>query len=69
MTYFYGIAPWNIGRLTLFQWQDYMEKIADIVKLFQPKEDKKGKGAGKSGKADLAAAASRRKVKLPRKGL
>lgn len=46
-----------------------MEKIADIVKLFQPKEDKKGKGAGKSGKADLAAAASRRKVKLPRKGL
>lgn len=72
MTRFYGIAPWNIGKLTLFQWQDYMEKIAEIVEFFQPKEAGKGRETEKSKDQQvkrLRAMATVRKQKLSRKGL
>ncbi len=77
MTYFYKIAPWNIGKLTLFQWQDYMEKIAVIVKLFQPREARGGEKMEDSKVEEtkdqqlkrLRALATARKQKLLRKGM
>ena len=75
MTKYYGIMPWDIGKLTLFQWQVYMEKIEKIEKLFHPEPTKDGKGSSKSYKYDkesheeLKALAKRKKIKLPSKGL
>jgi len=73
MTYFYKIAPWNMGKLTLFQWQDYMEKIAEIVEMFQPR--KAGTGASRTEgalstaeKKRLIRMAKEKNIKLPKKG-
>jgi len=71
ITYFYRIAPWDIPRLTLYQWQDYMEKIAEIVELFQPKQAGKGKVEENKDQRikRLRAMATTRKQKLLRKGI
>ncbi len=76
MTKYYGIMPWDIGKLTLFQWQIYMEKIEKIYTMFHPEpEKKKGKGSSKSYKYDkesheeLKHLAKRKGIKLPSKGM
>ena len=74
MTYFYRIAPWNIGKFTLFQWQDYMEKIAEIVKIFEPREKGKeapsmGGGLSTAEKRRLIERAKLAGIKLPKKGI
>ena len=53
ITRYYGIMPWDIGRLTLFQWQVYSEKIEVIYKIFHaaPKPGKGGKGSSRSPSA------------------
>ena len=73
MTKYYGIMPWDIGKLTLFQWQVYMEKIEKIYKIFHPEaKDSKGNKSGSSSKGsheELKRLARRRGIKLPSKGL
>ncbi len=70
MTKYYGIMPWNIGKLTLFQWQVYMEKIEKIYKVFHPESEKKGSrgssgGSGKASTAELMRRAKRYGLKVP----
>ncbi len=76
MTKYYGIMPWDIGKLTLFQWQVYSEKIEKIYTMFHPvpKKDNKGNkvssgGSGKTSNKELEQLAKRKKIKLPSKGL
>ena len=74
MTKYYGIMPWDIGKLTLFQWQVYMENIEKIYKLFHPEPEKKGNkgssgGSNKGSNEELIRQAKRYGVKLPSKGL
>ncbi len=78
MTKYYGIMPWDIGKLTLFQWQVYMEKIEKIYTMFHPepkKDNKSNKVSSKSYKYDkenheeLKHLAKRKGIKLPKKGL
>ncbi len=74
MTKYYGIMPWDIGKLTLFQWQVYMEKIEKIYTMFHPEPEKKnGKGSsggsGKTSNKELEQLARRKGIKLPKKGL
>ncbi len=73
MTKYYGIMPWDIGKLTLFQWQIYMEKIEKIYRLFHPEPEKKGsKGSSKSYTYDkesheeLKHLARRKGIKVPK---
>ena len=78
MTKYYGIMPWDIGKMTLFQWQIYSEKIEVIHRVFhaQPKAGKGSKeNAGnrfeynKENHEELKALAKRKKIKLPSKGM
>ncbi len=74
MTKYYGIMPWDIGKLTLFQWQVYMEKIEKIYTMFHPVSEKKGSrgssgGSGKTSNKELEQLARRRGIKLPSKGM
>ena len=73
MTKYYGIMPWDIGKLTLFQWQVYMMKIEKIYKVFHPEaKDSKGNKSGGSGKTsnkELKQLARQKGIKLPSKGL
>ena len=73
MTHFYKIVPWDIPRLTLFQWQDYMEKLGEIYKFFHP-ETKSGTGAtagqiSTAQKKRLIRMAKEKNIKLPKKGI
>ena len=68
--------PWDIGKLTLFQWQIYMEKIEKIYTMFHPQPEKDNKGSSKSsGSSDkgsheeLKRLAKRKGIKLPSKGM
>ncbi len=74
MTKYYGIMPWDIGKLTLFQWQVYMEKIEKIYTMFHPVPEKKGSrgssgGSGKTSNKELEQLARRKGIKLPSKGM
>lgn len=74
MTKYYGIMPWDIGKLTLFQWQDYMEHIEKIYKLFHPEpKDKGNKGNSSSSDSgsheELKRLARKKGIKLPSKGM
>ncbi len=78
MTKYYGIMPWDIGKLTLFQWQDYMEHIEKIYKVFHPEpKDNKGNkgnkvssgGSSKGSHEELKRLARRKGIKLPSKGM
>jgi len=76
MTKYYGIMPWDIGKLTLFQWQVYSEKIEKIYTMFhpQPKKDNKGNkvssgGSSKGSHEELKRLARRKGIKLPSKGM
>lgn len=70
MTYFYRIAPWNIGKMTLLQWQDYLEQIPEITGIFQGKSTT-GPGAELSTeeKKRLIKMAKMRGIKPPKRGL
>jgi len=73
MTKYYRIMPWDIGKLTLFQWQVYSEHIEKIYRLFHPEPDKKS-SRGSSGNSNRASNEELRKrakkygLKLPSKG-
>ena len=72
MTKYYGIMPWDIGKMTLFQWQVYSEKIEKIYKVFHPEaKDNKGSSSGsnKTSKEELMRRAKRKGIKLPSKGM
>lgn len=77
MTKYYGIMPWDIGKLTLFQWQVYAEHIEKIYRLFHPEPKKKdnreksrsSRSSSKGNHEELKRLARRKGIKLPSKGL
>ena len=74
MTKYYGIMPWDIGKLTLFQWQVYSEHIEKIYRIFHPEPKEKGSkrssgGLGQESHKELKNIARRKGIKLPTKGM
>ena len=77
MTKYYNLKPEDIGKLTLFQFQIYLEKIEKVYKVFHPEsKDKGNKGkSGSPGNSDkgsheeLKSLARRKGIKLPTKGM
>jgi len=74
MTKYYGIMPWDIGKLTLFQWQDYMEHIEKIYRLFHPEPKKEGSrgspsSSNRASNEELRKRAKRYGLKTPSKGM
>ena len=77
MTKYYGITPLEIRELTLFQWQDYMEHIEKIYRLFHPESKDKGnkgsptssRGSDKGSHEELKRLARRKGIELPTKGM